>query len=130
MAAILASITTTRAHQVMLWSAILAAAVIVLFLAVWYYRKRWLGGEQPTDEVWDLDDLRRMRAKNLISEEEYTRLRSAIIGAFSKKGSGADKPAVKHSEADWDWVAEAGPDGRPPASAGGGEEAGTGRSGP
>jgi hypothetical protein len=94
-ATFLGSIVTTSAHQVILWSAVLAAAVIVLCLGVWYYRKYWLADGKAADEVWNLDDLRQMRDDDLLTGEEYQKLRSLLIGTFAnRKNSGGGKAAA------------------------------------
>ncbi len=66
--------------------AILFGAVII------WWRRRSLAEDQPTStEVWTLDDLRRMRADGSLTEEEYQRLRQAMIAAYKGRDSESQK---------------------------------------
>ena len=78
--------------QVVFWCLILIGSIIVLFLGIWYYRRRWLAADQPdsgTQTPWTFDDLRRMKEQGQITEEEYRVLRANLIAAFQnpKKSS-------------------------------------------
>ena len=66
--------------------AILFGAVII------WWRRRSLAEEQPSStEAWTLDDLRRMRADGSLTEEEYQRLRQAMIAAYKGRDSDSEK---------------------------------------
>ena len=54
-------------------------AVIVLGLAMWYYRfwvKSWDSSPDPT---WTLQELRDLRSAGELSEEEYEALRQSVL---------------------------------------------------
>ena len=75
--------STDSVIQVLIWGGVLLLAVIVLFGAVWYYRRRWLTRSELTGGTpWTLDDLRRMREAGDITEEEYRALRAALVAAY------------------------------------------------
>lgn len=68
---------------------VIALMVVVGGLLVWYYRKRVLFSDHTSaDAGWTFEDLRQMKEKGDLSEEEYQALRSALIGSF-QKDSGA-----------------------------------------
>lgn len=74
--------------------AILALLIIVGGLGVWYYRKRVLFSEEASaDGMWTFDDLRRMRDRGDLTEEEYQSLRAALIGSFQGKVKKDPSPA-------------------------------------
>ena len=66
--------------------AILFGAVII------WWRRRSLAEEEPSStEAWTLDDLRRMRADGSLTEEEFQRLRQAMIAAYKSGASETEK---------------------------------------
>jgi len=98
-------------------STILMALVLVLGLLVLWYRKRFVagGGEERTEPL-TLDDLRDLRARGMVSEEESERLRGMIIREAQAAAGLAEAVPQK--------AAESGSD-NPPGTAptGGGQEA-------
>jgi len=91
---LLANSMANSVTQVLIWGGVLILAVVFLFGGLWYYRRWWLRGDEPSgDTAWTLDDLRRLRAEGQITEEEYQALRAAMTAAFrgDKGQSEADK---------------------------------------
>lgn len=78
---VLASMMQQRARDIMVACGLLIGALIVLGVFVWYYRRRWLVGVDTSPLPWTFEDLRRLRDQGELSEEEYQRLRAAMIGA-------------------------------------------------
>ncbi len=83
---IVGAIRTEDARWILVSCAILALLIIVGGLGVWYYRKRVLFSDTSSaGSIWNFDDLRRMRERGELSEEEYQSLRAALIGSFQAK---------------------------------------------
>ncbi len=99
----LASLTALKAHQILLASALLVFFVIVLGIAVWYYRRRWLaeGASSSTEAAWTFEDLRKLREQGNLTEEEYQAMRSVLIGTYrggqTEAGPSATSPGSKTS---------------------------------
>jgi hypothetical protein len=56
--------------------------IVVLGAGIWYYRRRWwLSESQSADEPFTLADLRQLRDTGGMTEEEYQRVRAAMIGS-------------------------------------------------
>ncbi len=55
------------------------AAVVVLLVAVTYYRRRLRTGDAGGGELWSLQDLREMHARGDLSDEEFKRLKARVI---------------------------------------------------
>lgn len=90
----LAAVTADNAWKIIVACGLLMAAVIVLFLAVWYYRKRVLQSDESSSAaLWTFEDLRRMRDRGDLTDEEYQSLRAAMIGAY--QGTGERDRATK-----------------------------------
>lgn len=92
----LASLTALKAHQILLASALLVFFVIVLGIAVWYYRRRWLGENAPrsTEAAWTFEDLRKLRDQSNLTEEEYQAMRSVLIGMYQRDQADARPSAT------------------------------------
>lgn len=99
------------------WSAILVAAILVLFVGLWFYRKRYIqmeGGSNPKGTPWTFEDLVRMKAEGQISAEEYASLRAAMVAALTGRADAKTTGAAPSSagsaggglETGWDWVAD------------------------
>ena len=91
-----------NADRILLWCVVLLGAVVVLFGGLWYYRRWWLQigrQEEDTGTPWTLDDLRRMREKGLVNEDEYQALRASMIAAFrggkSSESTAGQSPGSK-----------------------------------
>lgn len=89
----LASITQQNARDIIVACGLLIAALIVLAVFVWYYRRRWVVGVDTSSLPWTFEDLRRLRDQGELSEEEYQRLRAAMIGA----ATGEPHPSTPHA---------------------------------
>ena len=77
---------------------LLMGAIIVMFLAIWYYRKRFLiDGRPPSSQTWTFHDIREMRDRGDLTEGEYQALRASMTAAFRRSdvpdASGGDRPA-------------------------------------
>lgn len=64
------------------WSFVLLAAVVVLVLAIQYYRRRVKAGDHGGDQPWTLQDLREMHAGGDLADEEFERLKARVIGEY------------------------------------------------
>lgn len=102
MAVILAASVDRNAGQVLIACLWLLAALGVLALVVWYFRRRWLSREQRGGTPFTLDELRRMRENGTVTAEEYERMRAVLVSAASGKPSGR---VPRRPEPEWDWVA-------------------------
>lgn len=67
------------------WSFVLLAAVVVLVLAIQYYRRRIRAGDASDDQPWTLQDLREMHARGDLADEEFERLKARVIGEYQNK---------------------------------------------
>jgi hypothetical protein len=94
--ALLAASTETYA-RLYIWLTVLLVAVIVLGVAVWYAR-RWALSKPSsgTGQGWTLAELRELRQAGEVSEEEYEKLRTQIIGAVRRRVSESQTPG--HNE--------------------------------
>src|SRR5689334_13391747 len=82
MVILLASITTQSATRAFVAGGLLIAAAIVLFLGLWYYRRRWMDVDNFPEAAWTFEDLQKLREKGDLTEEEYQALRSALKNSF------------------------------------------------
>lgn len=93
------------------WSLVILVGAFAVLLVGIYWRRRVLNTSQSPPEPWTLDDLRMLRDQGAVSEDEYERLRAALIRAFQGQDappdgvSGVDTPR----EPEWDWVSEDAP---------------------
>ena len=94
--AALASMSSDDVTQIILWCTVLILAIVVLFLGVWYYRRRWIETSAGSSDQtpWTLDDLRNMKEAGQLSEEEYQALRASMIAAFRPKGPKETSPGT------------------------------------
>ena len=83
MTAILAaSLTGTAWTDLVIACSLLIGALIVLYVGLSYYRRHWLGGEGGSASTpWTLEGLRELREEGIITEEEYRKMRAAMIGS-------------------------------------------------
>jgi hypothetical protein len=94
---LVAAVQADAAKWIIISCAVIALLVIVGGVVVWYYRK-WVlfADSSPEATVWTFDDLRRMRERGELTEEEYQSLRSAMIGSYQGKlkrsAPGTDAP--------------------------------------
>ncbi len=65
--------------------------VIVLGVGVWYYRRRWwLSESRSDDQSWTLADLRRMRDAGEMTEEEFQKIRGAMIAGLRRDSDSSE----------------------------------------
>lgn len=89
----IAAFKADDARWIIVSCAFIALLVIVGGLGVWYYRKRVLFSDQVS-ATWTFDDLRRMRDRGDLTEEEYQSLRSAMVGSFQGKPKKESSPST------------------------------------
>lgn len=75
------------------WIIVSCAAILLLVIVggvgVWYYRKWVLFSDPFSDAVtWTFEDLRLMRDRGDLTEEEYQSLRASMVGSFQGKPKG------------------------------------------
>ena len=81
-----APVVDQAAGRILAACGLLLAAVVVLCVGVWYYRRWWLGDRETLGPTgWTFADLRRMRDQGELSEEEYQSLRAALLGSHGVK---------------------------------------------
>ena len=91
--------TSKQVTEIVIWCGLLMLAVIVLFGGLWYYRRRLFVTDEPAKrEPWTLEDLRQMKERGEVSDEEYQALRETMIAAFrgeqaSQKAQSTPLPA-------------------------------------
>lgn len=78
--------TTTAVSAILLYAAVLLAAVLALGLFIWHYRRR-MHQPQEIAQPWTLHDLRQLHAAGQISDEEFDRLKAQIVAGT--RGDGA-----------------------------------------
>lgn len=73
--------------------------ILVLGAGLWYYRRRWWLSESRSDEQpWTLADLRELRDAGGMTEEEYQKIRAAMIAGFQcDSGNSAAASDSSHS---------------------------------
>lgn len=102
MTAIIAATPTGAAWKdIVIACSLLIGALIVLYVGLSYYRRNWLGGTDDSPGApWTLQDLRALREEGAISEEEYEKMRAAIIGAVRNQLTepDGDSPTPDNSE--------------------------------
>ena len=74
----------------------LLALVFVLCVGLWYYRRRVLKSAGTDEPVWTFQDLRDMRDRGEITEEEYQAIRQTMIGAYRGPET-EEKPPINPS---------------------------------
>ena len=93
MVAVLANATWTEEArealvQAAIWGAVLLGLILVLVLAVCYYRTRYRAEDRDVGPDFTLQDLRELRERGELSASEFDRLKSGLLGKH--RGSGAD----------------------------------------
>lgn len=87
--------------EIVIACSLLIGALIVLYLGVSYYRRTWLGGTDDSSSTsWTLQGLRELREKEAITEEEYQKMRAAMIEAVRNQVTepAEDNPTPDNSE--------------------------------
>jgi len=86
----LTTVTPESVQRIWMNLGLIAAAVVVLGIGVWYYR-RWYRSGGSTTSSWTLEDFRTMRDRGELTEAEYQRLRAAVLGQL--QGNRSSEPA-------------------------------------
>lgn len=71
------------------WGALALVLLVALWIA-WIWLRKWFFGRASDDSheaLWTLRDLRQMREREELTEEEYETLRRQTIGAYQDKGT-------------------------------------------
>jgi hypothetical protein len=76
---VLAAVTPESVQQIWMNLGLIAMAIVVLGISVWYYR-RWYRSGDSTTSSWTLEDFRKMRDRGELTEAEYQRLRASVLG--------------------------------------------------
>lgn len=102
------------ATQIIIACAMLMGAFLVLCLSIWYYRRRYFASENSHQPGWTFEDLRRMRERGELSEDEYQALRASLLGAYGARSpkpdsSGTGKNAEQLEEQGLDFDLEKSP---------------------
>jgi hypothetical protein len=87
--------------EIIIACSILIGLLIVLWIGVSYYRRTWLYGQDDSAATpWTLEGLRQLREEGAISEDEYKKMRAAVIGAVRSEvsDSGEDGETPDNSE--------------------------------
>jgi hypothetical protein len=71
------------AAKIIVAGLLLILAFCVLGVAIWYYRRWWMGQEETSGIAWTFDDLRRLRDDGDLTDEEYERMRAALIRRYA-----------------------------------------------
>jgi hypothetical protein len=86
-----ATLTGEAWKDIVIACSLLIGALIVLYVGLSYYRRNWLGGgDDASSTPWTLQDLRALREEGAITEEEYQKMRAAIIGAVRSQVTDPD----------------------------------------
>jgi hypothetical protein len=71
-------------HAVLLWGTILLGATVVVGFGIRALRRHvFPEQEPPPDQLWTLEDLREMRNRGRLSEEEFETLRARVIARMA-----------------------------------------------
>ncbi len=82
--------------QAIVWSLVLIAVVIGLFVAVTGFRRWWRGEGQPLASAgFSMSDLRRMHEEGQLSDEEYDKARTITAMGLRREMDRGEKPADK-----------------------------------
>lgn len=86
--------------EVLPWSFALLAAVVVLMLAIKYYRRRFRAGDGGGDRLWTLQDLREMHARGDLADEEFERLKARVIAEMGAAEAPGGSGPMQAQDAD------------------------------
>jgi hypothetical protein len=77
--------------KAIIWSGVLIAILVMLFYVLKVYRK-WMTAEDSTSGTgFTLSDLRRLHKEGKMTDEEFERAKSQMLGALK---AAADKPVL------------------------------------
>jgi hypothetical protein len=72
------------------WTAALVAALVVLAAGWNYYRRRSGRDDEGSGPLWTLQDLREMRARGDLADDEYQRLKARVLGLVTPTADAGD----------------------------------------
>lgn len=82
--------------NVMWWSVVLIGLVVVLFMAVAYFKKRMLQDEDLSGGGFSMTDLRALHRQGKMTDEEFERAKQATVEAMKRaaeRQAQAQKPS-------------------------------------
>ena len=85
MSTCLASVVSESASRIVVACGLLGMALVVLALGLWYYRRRWVNDAETGSSPWTFEEIRALRDRGDITEEEYQALRAQLLGTASPK---------------------------------------------
>jgi hypothetical protein len=86
--AAIAAIKPDDARWIFVSCGVIALAIILGGLGIWIYRKRVLFDDQASSQgLWTFEDLRQMRDRGDLTDQEYQALRAAMVGSFQNQGT-------------------------------------------
>jgi len=95
----LGRITIEDAVSVAIWGGLLIVALIAMTLGLaWIRRQTSRTGAKTEPTPWTLAGLRRLRAAGRLEEEEYVRMRQAMLDAFAKPPKDTPPPEAEPGE--------------------------------
>jgi hypothetical protein len=110
----LASVTSENVTSIYTWLGVLVLIIVVGGLGLWYYRRRWMKGGDIPSAPWTFDDLRQMRERGDVTEDEYQVLRANILGLAAPseaKASRADAETDPSGDTVWSFDLKKSPPG-------------------
>ncbi len=84
-----------KAHQAIILALVVFVLVLLLGLVVLLYRRRYFGARVDEPQGFTLADVRRMHREGQLSDEEYERMRQAVIGMSAGRPEGPPEGAGK-----------------------------------
>lgn len=102
---LLAAMIQQNTQRILFALSLLGGAVIVLGLGLWYYRRRWSRWEDTSAAPWTLEEIRALRDRGAINEQEYQVLRAQVLGlpAGGKPSDAPLKPEKSDASGDTVW---------------------------
>jgi hypothetical protein len=91
----LASVTSQSVASIYKWLGVLVLIIVAGGIGLWYYRRRWMAGTEQAATPWTFDDLRRMRERGDITENEYQVLRANILGLATPSSANAARAGAE-----------------------------------
>ncbi len=84
-------------ETLLIWAAVLVAVIVVAVPATRAVRRRWLNPETSSSPDWTLQDLRALRDKGELTDEEFEKLKEAAIAGVrpGNRGASATRSAAR-----------------------------------
>jgi hypothetical protein len=80
---------TQSLTQILLWAGVLFAACVALAIVVYVFRGRARSDRPEQGPLWNLHDLKTMRDRGDLTEDEYRALKARVIEAFTARSEGS-----------------------------------------